>query len=181
MRSYAAGVVLFAAGRIFTGMPSAVCRKRWAEGATTAMDPVGRFDEEHPLTYILKQPALAWAWYILVGMAGAWLFFRGKRRQQIIPVLPKNENSSYQFIDTIANLHFRERNFGLCQQNMRLFLAKVRERYGLITPMDNHTGTLRVDSDFVQRLSVVSEVQELEIQDIFRQYADTVQHPPTEE
>ncbi len=139
-------------------------------------------DENHPLSYILKQPALAWAWYLLIGMAMAWLFFRGKRRQKIIPVLAKNENSSYEFISTIANLHFRERNFrGLCQQNMRLFLAKVRERYGLVTPMDGSTGFVRTEKEFLQRLALVSEVPESQIQDIFSQYSATVQYQPTEE
>ena len=99
-----------------------------------------------------------------------------------IPVLAKNENSSYQFIGTIANLHFRERNYrGLCQQNMRLFLARIRERYGLVAPMDAATGAVRIDADFVQRLSVTSEVPTTQIEEIFRQYAATVQYEPTED
>lgn len=182
MRAYAEGVLSYLSpGDIYwdalSRVPEAVARRR------NNRDGISRtLEEEHPLSFILQQPALAWAWYLLVGMAGIWLFFRGKRRQQIIPVLAKNENSSYQFISTIANLHFRERNFrGLSQQNMRLFLAKVRERYGLVIPMDSSTGSLRVEGDFVQRLSMMSEVPELQIQDIFRQYAATVQYEPTED
>ena len=180
LRTYAEGVLSYLPqGDIYwdalSRVPEAVARRR--------NDRISRtLAEEHPLSYILQQPALAWAWYLLAAMAAAWLFFRGKRRQQIIPVLPKNENSSYQFISTIANLHFRERNFqGLCQQNMRLFLAKVRERYGLVTPIDHSTGIIRPDSDFIQRLTVVSEVPEQQIQDIFQQYAATVQYQPTED
>jgi len=182
LRTYAEGVLSYLPqGDIYwdalSRVPEAVGRRRNNRNAFSRT-----LDEEHPLSYILQQPALAWAWYLLAAMAGAWLFFRGKRRQQIIPVLPKNENSSYQFISTIANLHFRERNFqGLCQQNMRLFLAKVRERYGFVTPIDHSTGAIRTDSDFIQRLAVVSEVPEQQIQDIFRQYAATVQYQPTED
>lgn len=181
MRTYAEGVLSYLPrGDIYwdalSRVPEAVGRRRNNREAYSRT-----LEEDHPLSYILKQPSLAWAWYLLVGMAGVWLFFRGKRRQQIIPVLAKNENSSYQFISTIANLHFRERNFrGLSQQNMRLFLAKVRERYGLVIPMDSSTGSLRIEGDFIQRLALMAEVPEAQIQDIFRQYSATVQYEPTE-
>jgi hypothetical protein len=182
MRTYTAGVLSYLApGDIYwdalSRVPEAVGRRRNNREAFSRT-----LDEEHPLSFILKQPALAWAWYLLVAMACIWLFFRGKRRQRIIPVLAKNENSSYQFISTIANLHFREKNYqGLCKQNMRLFLAKIRERYGLIIPMDTATGSLRVDGDFMHRLSVTSEVPQQQIEDIFRQYSAAVQYQPTED
>ncbi|HNM27256.1 MAG TPA: hypothetical protein PKL15_17555, partial [Saprospiraceae bacterium] len=130
---------------------------------------------------MLQQPALAWTWYLLLGLAGVYIVFRARRRQRIIPVLPKNENSSYEFITTIANLHFRDRNYrGLCLQSMKLFLAQVRERYGIIAPMDSGTGTPRVDGEFFRRLSEHSEVPESQIRDIFTQYNNTVQYEPTE-
>lgn len=97
-------------------------------------------DDEHPLTFILKQKALAWAWYLLAGTTALWIFFRAKRRQAIIPVLKKNENSSYEFIGTIAHLHFREKNYlSLSEQGMKLFLAQIRERYGLVAHVDAET------------------------------------------
>ena len=138
--------------------------------------------DEHPLTWMLQQPALAWTWYMLLGLAGVYILFRARRRQRIIPVLPKNENSSYEFISTIANLHFRDRNYrGLCLQSMKLFLAQVRERYGIIAPMDSNTGAPRVDEAFFRRLSEHSEVPESQIRNIFTQYNNAVQYEPTEE
>ncbi|MBP6825869.1 MAG: DUF4350 domain-containing protein [Saprospiraceae bacterium] len=140
------------------------------------------FDEEHPLSYILQQRSLAWAWYLLAALAVVWLVFRAKRRQRIIPVLPKNENSSYEFISTIANLHFREKNYrGLCVQGMKLFLAQVRERYGMIVPIEQQTGLPRTDEEFFRRLAAVSEIPESQVRDIFTQYSATVQYQPTEE
>ncbi|MCC7504455.1 MAG: hypothetical protein IT259_04095 [Saprospiraceae bacterium] len=137
--------------------------------------------EEHLLTWLLQQPALAWAWYLLLGMAGIYLVFRARRRQRIIPILPKNENSSYEFISTIANLHFRDRNYrGLCLQSMKLFLAQVRERYGIVAPLDTHTGIPKVDGEFFRRLSENSEIPESQIRDIFTQYNNTIQYEPTE-
>jgi hypothetical protein len=138
--------------------------------------------KENPLEYILKQPALAIAWYLLVGLAIVWLIFRGKRRQRIIPIIPQNENSSFEFITTIANLHFRDKNYrGLCIQSMKLFLAQIRERYNLIAPINPATGQPRIDDAFFKRLAAVSQVPESKIMDIFTQYNHTVHYEPTEQ
>lgn len=137
--------------------------------------------EEHPFTYILQQPALAWAWYILVGMAVVGLIFRAKRRHRILPVLPKNENSSYEFISTISHLHFQEKNYrGLSNQAMRHFLAQLRERYDLAAPIDPETGVPRADAAFFDKLALRSEVPTEHARSIFTQYAQTVQFEPTE-
>jgi len=137
---------------------------------------------EHPLAYILQQPPLAWAWYLVMALALAYIVFRAKRRQRIIPVLGKNENSSYEFISTIANLHFREKNYRyLCVQTMRLFLAHVRERYGLVTQLDPDTLKPRFDAQFEHRLAQLSGVPLRQVHDIFTQYTATVQYEPTED
>ncbi|MEO6757835.1 MAG: DUF4350 domain-containing protein [Saprospiraceae bacterium] len=142
----------------------------------------GGLDDDHPLTFILQQPALAWAWYLLAGLAGAWLFFRAKRRQRIIPVLPKNENSSYEFIGTIANLHFRERDFQTQSiQQMKLFLAQLRERYGVVAPLDAANWLPRTDDEFFRRLAKLSEVPETQLRLIFAKYADGIQFQATEQ
>jgi hypothetical protein len=157
-------------------VPESVGRRRnGSEGNRNLAD-------EHPLTYILKQPALAWAWYLLAGMAGLWLLFRAKRRQAIIPVLKKNENSSYEFIGTIAHLHFREKNYqSLSEQSMKLFLAQLRDRYNLVAPIAPQTLLPRTDNEFFKKLAAVSEVPEASARKIFEQYAAVVQYQPTEQ
>jgi hypothetical protein len=157
-------------------VPEAVARRRNRSAFSRTLD------DEHPLSYILKQPPLAWAWYLLAGLALTWLIFRAKRRQRAIPVLPKNENSSYEFIGTIANLHFKEKNYqGLCIQGMKLFITQIRERYGLVAHLQPETHRPHVDDEFFHRLAAVSEVPELKIRDIFTQYIAAVQYQPTEE
>ena len=121
---------------------------------------------ESPLAYILKQPALAWSWYLMLGLAGAFVFFRGKRRQRIIPVLPKLENTSLDFVKTIGQLAFRQQNQSqLCQQNMKLFLGFLRERYGL--------AATQLDPGFFQQISAVSQVPVSEVEAIFAQFQAT--------
>lgn len=139
-------------------------------------------EDEHLLTWLLQQPPLAWAWYLLVGLAATYLIFRAKRRQRIIPILPKNENSSYEFITTIANLHFRERDYrNVCIQGMRLFLAQVRERYGLLAQLESQTQLARIDNDFIAKLAAVSQVPEKRVRDVFSHYSAALQGEPTEE
>lgn len=181
-RHYAAGVLSYLQeGAVYwdacSRVPEAVARRRNQSGGYSR-----QLASERPLNYMLKQPALAWAWYLLVSLAIAYVAFKAKRRQRIIPVLPKNENSSYEFISTIANLHFREKNYqNLCVQSMKLFLAQVRERYGLVAQLNPETLLPRADARFEERLAQVAETPVEQVRDIFTQYTATVRYEPTEE
>ncbi len=120
----------------------------------------GRGFSESPLKYILAQPSLAWAWYILLGMAVLYLIFRAKRRQRIIPVLEKNENTSLEFINTIGRLYFIQNNHRqLALDKMKLFLGFVREHY--------HMPTKEINDVFKKQLSLKSEIPMEIIEKIF--------------
>ena len=111
---------------------------------------------ESPLQYILSQPPLAWAWYLLLGLGFLYLIFRGKRKQRIIPVLEENKNTSLEFLSTIGRLYFLRNNHKeLAIQKMKLYLAFIRERY--------HIQTKALDAAFIKRLAVKSEIQEEKI------------------
>ncbi len=113
----------------------------------------GSPEKQSPLRYILSQPPLAWAWYILLGMAVLYLVFRAKRRQRVIPVLERNANTSLEFIGTIGRLFFIQNNHRqLAAQKMRLFLIFVRERY--------HLHTKELNEAFTKGLAVRSDVPE---------------------
>ena len=57
-----------------------------------------------------------------------------KRKQRIIPVLERNENTSFKFISTIGRLYFLQNDHKkLCQQKMKLFYAYIRDRYNINT------------------------------------------------
>jgi len=112
-----------------------------------------RLSTDGPLKYILTQPPLAWAWYILLGMAVLYLVFRAKRRQRMIPVLEQNTNTSLEFIGTIGRLFFLQNNHKqLALQKMKLFLGFVRERY--------HLPTKELNPQFAKTLAARSEIPE---------------------
>lgn len=127
-----------------------------------------------PLQYILSQPALAWGWYLLVGMAVLYLIFRAKRRQRVIPVIEKNENTSLEFINTIGRLYFVQNNHRqLALEKMRLFLGFIRERYNIPTRETNEA--------FRKQLSNKSEIPLDHIEKIFTVYKNIAQTKFTSE
>ncbi len=162
----------------YSRVPELVARNR-----NRSHNPQGPPPEaEHPFSYILKQPALAWAWYILLVLAILWFVFRSKRRQRIIPVLPKKENTSYEFIQIISNLHFREKNYdGISIQRMKQFLTHVRYRYNLVAHLDGVTRLVHMDPSYIMRLSKISGASERTIQTIFERYRVIAQYQATEE
>lgn len=110
-----------------------------------------RLSPKGPLQYVLSQPPLAWAWYLLVASALLYLIFKGKRRQRIIPVLEKNKNTSLEFVTMMGRLYFLQNNHRqLALQMLKLFFIFVRERYYL------HSRD--VDADFVHKLKIKSEL-----------------------
>jgi hypothetical protein len=116
-----------------------------------------------PLSYILSEPPLAWAWYILIASALLYLFFRSKRTQRIIPVYEGNKNTSMEFISTIGSLYFMQNDHKkLCLQKMKLFLSYVRDRYSIATK--------EINEAFVAKLSNKSEINEDHIFNILKYY-----------
>ncbi len=131
----------------------------WDEYSKTS-EAVGRrrnnqsnraLSKESPLQYVLSQPPLAWAWYLLLSIGLLFLLFRTKRRQRVIPVLQPNVNTSLEFVSTIGRLYFMQNSHRkLALQKMRLFLNFVRERYSL--------RGAETEEEFVQKLVAKSEV-----------------------
>ncbi len=62
------------------------------------------------LSFILSQKPLRWAYYILITTLLLYIFFEGKRRQKIIPVLEPLKNTSVEFADTVGRLYYQTHN-----------------------------------------------------------------------
>ncbi len=184
MRQYALGVLAhLPEGNIYWDAVNRVPEMVTRERNRSRQQSGPQLREDHLLSFVLKREALAWAWYLLLGMGLAYLIFRTQRKQRPIPVLPKNENTSYEFISTIANLHHRSANYkGICIQAMKLFLARVRERYGLAVSLDPATDRVtRTEDDLVHKLSVRSSVPAPAVKAIFDQYEAIALYEPTEQ
>lgn len=159
------------ANRVFSHLT--IGKIYWDEYSKIRGVPPGKesnraLSKDSPLQYVLSQPPLAWAWYLLLAMAFLYLLFRTKRKQRIIPVLEPNTNTSLQFVSTIGRLYFLQNNHKqLALQKMKLWLNFVRERY--------HLRGVEVDEAFQQKLIAKSEVSEIVVGKIFRWHHDIVE------
>jgi hypothetical protein len=108
----------------------------------------GRFDEEQQsiFRYIRSQPALNWAYYLVVFGLIFYAIFAGKRTQRIIPVIEPPQNTSLDFVKTVGRLYFQQGDHdNLARKKIQYFLTELRERYGLNTTV--------LDKEFTETLA----------------------------
>lgn len=88
--------------------------------------------ERSPLKYIFDQPALRYAWYVLLLTVGLFVVFRSKRQQRILPIIPRTENTSIEFAKALGTLYYQSNSPKyLCEEMMAQFDNHNRRRYGI--------------------------------------------------
>lgn len=81
---------------------------------------------------LFKQPALFFAFVLLIAMMILYVLFAGKRRQRIIPIVDQSKNTSLEFIETVGNLYFTKKdNANLAEKMIRHYLENIRLKYAL--------------------------------------------------
>lgn len=106
--------------------------------------------------WIMSQPALATAMWLLLGLVLLILLFESKRRQQFIPPRPPLKNTSLDFVKTIGRLYFqRKDNRNLAIKMTNHWLEYIRNRYTLPTS--------RLDEEFEKRLAYKTGIDKEEI------------------
>lgn len=95
---------------------------------------LGRQQAQSPLRYIFSVPPLKTAYFILLAGVFLFIFFYGKRRARIIPVLVPPKNSSLEFASTLGQLYYQQRNHkNLLSKRLRYWQSYVRQKYLLNT------------------------------------------------
>ncbi|GAB3987392.1 hypothetical protein GCM10028807_07420 [Spirosoma daeguense] len=123
----------------------------------------GRFDEDQQsiFRYIRSQPALNWAYYLIIFGLILYAIFAGKRTQRIIPVVEPPNNMSLDFVKTVGRMYFHQGNHdNLARKKIHYFLADLRERYNLNTNV--------LDKEFTETLAHKSGVSLDEASDLIR-------------
>ncbi|HRH65787.1 MAG TPA: hypothetical protein PLU53_05785 [Bacteroidia bacterium] len=127
---------------------------------------------QSPLGYILSQDSLRWAWYMVIAMTILYMIFFGKRQQRVIPVLEQNKNTSLEYIRTVGQLYYQERNHKvICMHKMKLFLAFLRNRYFI----NAHAA----GDEVIRKISDKSKVHVDTVREIFSQYSWIDKNPET--
>ena len=59
-----------------------------------------------PMNYLLSQPSLKWAYYLVLLGVLFFIIFEGRRKQRLIPIRTPLKNQTVAFTRTIANMYF---------------------------------------------------------------------------
>lgn len=90
----------------------------------------GRRESATPLRYILSQPGLAWAYYILIAALVLYMLIESKRKQRIIPIIQPLKNSTLEFIGTISTLYFKKKDHrSIANKRISFFLDQLNQKY----------------------------------------------------
>lgn len=91
-----------------------------------------------PLRYILSNPSLKWAFYMVMFGLLLFVIFRGKRTQRVIPVIQPLKNATVDFTQTIGDLYYQNGDFSnIINKKIEFFLEFVRSHYYLDTNILN--------------------------------------------
>jgi len=120
-----------------------------------------------PLSFILSQRSLKWAWYILMLGGVFYLILGSKRKQKPIPVIEKRRNSSIDFAETLSQLYGRNSDHRqIAQLKWRLFLGYLRRNYGLNTLIPDEKSR----ADLIIKIAIKSGLSQTDIEELFRSY-----------
>jgi hypothetical protein len=120
---------------------------------------IGAGESESPLRVFLTHRNLSWAWYTALATLVCFVLFSIKRRQRIIPIVAPPVNASLEFVGTIANVYFNEKDhYGMAVKRMGYWLDSIRQRYGL--------NTSRTDAEFIRLVAAKSGVDPAIVRDL---------------
>lgn len=98
-----------------------------------------------PMRFILNNPPLRYAWYLLLLGLLIFVLFNAKRKQRIVPVIEPLKNTSLDFIRSIGNLYLLEGDFHeMMAKKAQYFLNRIR--------MDLLIDTQHLDEQFIIKL-----------------------------
>lgn len=121
------------------------------------------FDENHDsnsqiqnqsiFKVLFKHQSLRFAWYTLIIGLILFIFFYGKRKQRIIPIVEPLKNTTIEYIETVGNLYYQENNHTqLLDKQIKYALNQIRVEW--------HIPTQQMDEDFKKRLQQKSLASE---------------------
>lgn len=120
----------------------------------------GRLVNDDTRRYVMSQPALKLAYYILIIAGVVALFFGGKRRQRPVPSLPGFRNSTLDFVEQVGALYYRQSNHSnIIHKKIAYFLESVRSRF--------YVTTTEIDDRLIERVTGLSGVPYQQVNQLF--------------
>ena len=114
------------------------------------------------LQYIVSQKALRSAYYIILVSVLLFIFFYGRRKQRIIPIIPPLTNTTVEFVETVGNLYYQQKDYkNIAQKKIYFFLDYIRSKYFIKTNL--------FDEETIQKISDKSLLSTGKIKSIFKE------------
>ncbi|AEI48293.1 DUF4350 domain-containing protein [Runella slithyformis] len=126
----------------------------------------GRFgdNEQSIFRFVMTQPPLQWAYYLLLFGLFIFAVFAGKRTQRIIPVMEVPKNTSLEFVQTIGKMYFQQGDHAnIAQKKIQHLLLYIRERFGIRTH--------ELNDEFKEALTQKTGIPRLDIDVLFGEIA----------
>lgn len=121
----------------------------------------GRVTNRSPLRYIVSQPYLRGAWITTLLALFLFILFRSKRRERIIPPMPKPRNTTVEFAKTIGRLYHQSGDHkNIAEKKIRYFMEYIREELNLVTDT--------LDEQFIRRVARRSGVEVEQTKNLFK-------------
>ena len=118
--------------------------------------------EASDLGVLLRYPATRWALFIALGTLLLYVLFEAKRRQRIIPIIEKTENTSVSFVETVGRLYFNKGDHhNIANKMIQHFLEWVRLHYYLNTNELNEQFATHLSAKSGQREAATRQLVEL--------------------
>lgn len=116
------------ADEVFAQMPAP--HFYWDQHAYVNLSDMYSDEYQNPLKHIFSTRSLMWAWYAMLLLVLLYVLLNSKRKQNFIPYIEPNENSTIEFTETIGRLYFKEQNhYKIVQLMMKLFLFNLYHKY----------------------------------------------------
>lgn len=113
-----------------------------------------------PLRFVLQDPALKHAYWVLIALVLLFMIFEAKRRQRTIPVIAPPRNATLEFAKTVGQLYFHHGDHAnLAEKKITYFLDYIRTHLRLPTS--------QIDDAFLGSVAERAGVPEADVRAVF--------------
>ncbi|MBK9099952.1 MAG: hypothetical protein IPM14_18020 [bacterium] len=113
------------------------------------------------LQYIISQTSLKWAYYLILGSIVLFIIFYGRRKQRIIPVIKPLSNTTLEFVETVGNLYYQQKDYkNIAEKKVAYLFDYIRNKYFIKTST--------FDNETMKKIAEKSSIPEANIKALFR-------------
>lgn len=98
--------------------------------SVTLFYQLGKGGSRSELRYVVSQPALRWATYLVIGLGVVLLVVDSRRKQRKVPVIKPLANTTQTYVKTLGALFYREKNYYKASDRIIAhFLQHLSQKY----------------------------------------------------